>query len=112
MQWGNKPELRQRVLPEQEQAGLEDQLESISSQRKDIPTRYLHKNKTFVLKYGETIFVVQCFGFIRCTKQNGFCLELVGFGFWVFLHAAVAELKLKPNLRRKRWLGCVAVYIL
>lgn len=32
--------------------------------------------------------------------------------FWVFPHAAVAELKLKPNLSRKHWLGCTAVYIL
>lgn len=84
MQWGNKPEPRQRVLPEQEQAGLEDQLESISSPQKDIPNRDLHKNKTFILKYGETIFVVQCFGFIRCTKQNRFCLKFFVFVFWGF----------------------------
>lgn len=114
MQWGNKPEPRHRVLPEQEQAGLEYQLGSISSPQKDIPTRDLHKNKTFVLKNGETIFVVHGFGFIRCSKQNRFCLEFLGVCVVGFscVQQWRPDLKLKPNVRRKRWLGCVAVYIL
>lgn len=45
-------------------------------------------------------------------NKTGFVLNFWVLCFGVFLHAAMAELKLRPKLRLKRWLGCVAVYIL
>lgn len=45
-------------------------------------------------------------------NKTCFVLNFLVLCFGVFLHAAMAELKLKPNLRLKRWLGWVAVYIL
>lgn len=80
-------------MPEQEHAGLEDQLQSVSSPPKDIPTIDLHKTKLLSSNMGRLYLWCSVLVLLDAPNKTGFVLNFGVLCFGVFLHAAMAEVE-------------------